>query len=58
MQLIFEYCKDLKKYSEYTHIAIAVEVVMKTKARTGYNLLAGSEGAALMICNASTPLST
>ena len=35
MQFSFEYCIDLEEYSEYSCMAIAVEVVAKTKALFG-----------------------
>ena len=38
-----EHRADLEEYSEYSHMAIAVEGVVKTKALTRCNGLAGSD---------------
>ena len=43
MQLSFKPCMDLEEYSEFSHRAIAVEDVVKTKTLTRCNELAGSD---------------
>ena len=43
MQFSFKHCIDLEEYSEYSHMAIAVEGAMETKALTGCNGLGGSD---------------